>query len=126
MRFTEKDDPDEMIEKIRDTGRAFSGEIVLHSKEPATYYPRDRPLARKYIELLRQVSGKTPKILHTNGASNGRFYVTRKPNTQVLITNPTVIDSHADGECLVEASLEPYYRLVHKIVQLPLVRRRME
>ncbi len=78
----------------------------------ATYYPQDGPVAQQFIDTLRRVSGKEPTILHSNGASNGRFYVANDPNIHVVMSNPTVGGLHADDECLVVASLEPYYELV--------------
>ena len=36
----------------------------------------------------------------------------KNPNVHVLMSNPTVVGAHAEEECLVAASLEPYYRLV--------------
>ena len=61
----------------------------------ATYYPKERPVAWKYIDILRRVSGKEPQILHSNVASNGRFYVAKKPVFQILMSNPTAVGSDA-------------------------------
>ena len=88
--------------------------MLFHEIGQTTYYPRERPVARRYIDILRRVSGKEPEILHSNGASNGRFYAARNPDIQVLMSNPKVVGLHADEECLVAASLEPYYRLVRE------------
>jgi succinyl-diaminopimelate desuccinylase len=114
LRFTEDYAPQEVIAAVRQVGAAFEADLLFHEIGRATYYSRERPLARRYIDILRRVSGKEPQILHSNGASNGRFYAARNPDIQVLMSNPRVVGLHADEECLVATSLEPYYRLVRQ------------
>jgi len=112
LRYTEETMAEEILAVIKSMGEPFEAEILVHEIGLATYYPKERPVAQEYINILRRISGKEPQILHSNGASNGRFYVTKKPEVQVLMSNPTVVGSHAQVECVLESSLEPYYNLV--------------
>ena len=118
LRLTEKENVDDLMAEIEEIGRAFDADIDFRETDVATYYPREAPIAQQYIDILRRVSGKEPEILHSNGASNGRLYVAKNPNVHVLMSNPTVVGAHADEECLVGASLEPYYHLVLETVLL--------
>lgn len=121
VRFTERDDAADIVAQIEAIGRPFGATITVREADAATYYPKESPIARRYIEILGRVSGKEPVIMHSNGASNGRFYVAQDENIHVLMSNPTVVGSHADSECLVAASLEPYYHLVRETaLMLPL------
>lgn len=112
VRLTERENVDDLAAQIEQTGRAFDAEVVFGEKDTATYYPKEAPIAQQFISILRRVSGKEPKILHSNGASNGRLYVAKNPGIHVLMSNPTVVGPHTDAECVVSASLEPYYHLV--------------
>ena len=118
LRYTEEYTAEAIVSAIKVIAAPFQAEIQIHEIGAATYYPKERPIARKYIDILRRVSGKEPQILHSNGASNGRFYVAKKPGIQVLMSNPTVVGSHAVIECVLEASLEPYYQLVRETALL--------
>jgi succinyl-diaminopimelate desuccinylase len=118
LRFTETTTADEIVAVLQDIGQTYEAEFAYREVGVATYYPKERPFAQRYINLLRQVSGKEPPILHTNGASNGRFYVMQKPDIQLLISNPTVVGAHADTECLDARSLPAYYQLIHDTVQM--------
>ncbi|MCH7976793.1 MAG: M20/M25/M40 family metallo-hydrolase [Bacteroidetes bacterium] len=112
VRLTERENVDDLAAQIEQTGRAFDAEVVFGEKDTATYYPKEAPIAQQFISILRRVSGKEPEILHSNGASNGRLYVAKNPGIHVLMSNPTVVGPHTDAECVVAASLEPYYQLV--------------
>jgi succinyl-diaminopimelate desuccinylase len=118
LRFTEANSAEEIVAALEEIGRPYEAEFSYREIGVATCYPREQPLASRYIDLLRHVSGKEPPILHSNGASNARFYVMQKPDVQILMSNPTVIGAHADTECLDARSLPAYYQLVYGIVQL--------
>ncbi len=112
LRYTEDYSAVAIVERIQALAAPFAAEIQVQEVAKATYYPKEEPVAQSFLEILRRVSGKVPTIFHSNGASNGHFYVAKRPDIQVLMSNPTVVGSHAKEECLVEASLEPYYKLV--------------
>jgi succinyl-diaminopimelate desuccinylase len=118
MRFTETTTTDEIVAALEEIGRHYQADFTYREIGVATYYPRERPLARRYIDLLRHVSGKEPAVLHTNGASNARFYVMQKPHVQILMSNPRVVGAHADEECLDARSLPAYYQLIQDTVRL--------
>ena len=118
VRFTEQDNSGDIIAQIKQIAQSFGAEITIDQIGPATYYPREAPVAQRYIDILREVSGKSPRIIHSNGASNGRLYVAKNKETHVLMSNPTVAGSHAVDENLTLGSLEPYYRLVLATAQL--------
>jgi succinyl-diaminopimelate desuccinylase len=118
LRFTETTTSAETVAVLEEIGQSYGATFTYREIGIATYYPRERPLARRYIDLLRHVSGKEPPILHSNGASNARFYVMQKRDVQILMSNPTVVGAHADTECLDARSLPAYYQLVHDTVQL--------
>jgi hypothetical protein len=100
------------MEQIENAAEPLGAVVKFHEADMATYYPREGPVAWKFIEILRRVSGREPPIFHANGASNGRFYLANDPDIHVLMSNPTVVGLHSDDECLMAASLEPYYQLV--------------
>lgn len=118
MRFTETTPSEEIVTALEEIGRSYEAAFTYREIGIATYYPRERPLAKRYINLLRHVSGKEPTILHSNGASNARFYVMEKHDVQILMSNPTVVGAHADTECLDGRSLPAYYQLVQDTVRL--------
>jgi succinyl-diaminopimelate desuccinylase len=118
LRFTERESPKMIVATLEEIGRAYEAEFTYREIGVATYYPRERALAHHYIDLLRTVSGKEPSILHSNGASNARFYVMQKPNIQILMSNPRVVGAHADEECLDARSLPSYYQLVRDTIHL--------
>ena len=118
LRFTEDYSAVAIVERIQALAAPFATEILVQEVAKATYYPKEGPMAQTYLEILRRVSGKEPTIFHSNGASNGHFYVAKRPSIQVLMSNPTVVGSHAEEECLVEDSLEPYYKLVRETALL--------
>lgn len=118
LRFTETTNPEEIVTVLEEIIRPYDVDITYLEIGVATYYPRERPLARRYIDLLRNISGKEPAILHSNGASNARFYVRQKPEVQILMSNPKVVDAHASTECVDARSLPAYYQLVYDTVEL--------
>lgn len=118
MRFTEDYALDEVLETLEAKAEKFGVTLRVHQSGLATYYPRERPLVKDYLDILQTVTGREPTILHANGASNGRIYVAKNPNTQVFMSSPTYGGSHAATECLEIDSLEPYYRLVCETIQL--------
>lgn len=117
-RLTEEQDIDEAVALLKDLARPLGAEISIHSADPATYYPRQSPVARRFLDVLHRVSGREPAIVWTNGASNGRFYLAQDARISVLMSNPTGAGAHADGESLEIASIEPYYELVLATAQL--------
>lgn len=118
LRFTEREPPEKIAATLESIGRAHEATFAYREIGVAAYYPCKRALARRYIELLQWVSGKEPPKLHSNGASNSRFYVMQKPNIQILMSNPRVIGAHADNECLDARSLPSYYQLVRHTIRL--------
>jgi succinyl-diaminopimelate desuccinylase len=112
LRLTEDHTVEEIVATVRALAEEAGGELEIEQADPATYYPREAPIAQRYLDILRRVSGEEPKILHSAGASNGRLYVARDPRAHVLMSSPRMGGSHAEGECLDASSLEPYYRLV--------------
>jgi succinyl-diaminopimelate desuccinylase len=118
LRFAEDYRAEEILDLLESIGSPFKARFEYRDVGLATYYPQERPLAQRYIDILRRVSGKEPEILHSNGASNGRFYVAKNSDVYILMSNPKVVGLHADIECVDSRSLEPYYRLVQETVLL--------
>lgn len=116
MRITENDALGAITQKIRAIATQYEAQVTFHAQDEAAYYPKEADIAQAYIGLLRTVARKEPTILHSNGASNGRFYHSK--SIHVLMSNPTVIGSHADDECLLLSSLPAYYDLVRGTIQL--------
>lgn len=112
VRLTEDWDAQELADEISRIGAGFDAELDFLQKDPAVYYPKEAPIARRYLSILRRVSGKEPEILHSAGASNGRLYVAKQPDLHVLMSSPVMGGSHAVGECLDPSSLEGFYQLV--------------
>ncbi len=118
LRFTEDYEAEGIVAALEEMGRPYQAKFDYREIGVATYYPRERPFARQYIDLLEKVSGKKLSIMHTNGASNSRFYVMKKPDIQILMSNPTVVGAHAAEECLDGRSLGAYYDLIDGLVGL--------
>jgi len=117
-RLTEHEVIGEVIESISEIVRPFGAEIVIRAADQATYYPKEKTVARRFIDILRRVSGQEPAILWTNGASNGRIYLEQDDSISVLMSNPNVWGAHAEGESLEIASIKPYYDLVMATAQM--------
>ncbi len=118
LRLTERERVDEVRARIERIVASFDGRVDFSQSDPATYYPREAPVARAYLDLLRRVSGREPTILHSAGASNGRIYVDKDPDLHVLMTSPTIGSSHAEEEYLEIDSLDAYFRLVYETARL--------
>jgi len=118
LRFTEAKTPEEIVSVLEEVVQPYEADVAYLDIGIATYYPHERPLARRYIDILRKVSGKEPAILNSNGASNARFYVGQNPKVQILMSNPKVVDAHAATECVDARSLPSYYQLVYETVEL--------
>ena len=72
LRFTEHESPKAIVAILEEIALPFGAEFTYREIGVATYYPHERALAQRHINLLRQMSGKEPAILHSNGASNAR------------------------------------------------------
>lgn len=112
VRLTEDWKVDRLIGEISGIAGDFGVEIDVRQKDPAAYYPKEAPVAERYLSILRRVSDKEPAILHSAGASNGRLYVAAKPDMHVLMSSPAMGGAHSEGECVDTRSLEGFYQLV--------------
>ena len=111
VRLTEDWAVEDLVHEIFEIGDRFGAKIDFQQKDPAVYYPKDAPIAQRYLEVLRRVSGQEPAILHSAGASNGRLYVAKQPDLHVLMSSPPMGGSHAVGECVDSRSFEAFYTL---------------
>ncbi len=111
VRLTEDWDAEELAAEIASIGGRFGAELDFEQKDPAVYYPKEAPIARRFLDVLRRASGREPEILHSAGASNGRLYVAKRPDLHVLMSSPAMGASHAVGECLVASSLPGFYQV---------------
>lgn len=118
LRLTERETVEEITGRLEELCARFDARLEIRQADPATYYPKEAPVARRYLEILRRVSGKEPEILHSAGASNGRIYVARDPEIHVLMTSPAMGAAHAAGECLDSRSLDAYYRLCYETARM--------
>ena len=98
LRLTENETVEEIRSSIERIVRRFESEIIFDQADPATYYPKEAPVARTYLDLVRKVTGREPQILHSAGASNGRIYVAKDPGIHVLMSSPATGSSHAERE----------------------------
>ncbi len=118
LRLTEADSVAELTNRLGSLVERFGARLEVLQADPATYYPKEAPIAQEYLRILRRVSGKEPEILHSAGASNGRIYVAKDPEIHVLMSSPAMGSAHAAGECLDGASLDAYYQLVLETARL--------
>jgi succinyl-diaminopimelate desuccinylase len=118
MRFTEDHELIVVQTEIEIVAANYDAVIDVASFGMATYFPKENPIAERFIDILRRASGKEPDILHSNGASTARVYMEYKPDIVVLMSNPTMGGSHSDSECVLKSSLEPYYQVVLETAQL--------
>ena len=118
LRLTENETIEGITARLREICGRFDAALAVRQADPATYYPKEAPVARRFLEILRRVSGKEPKILHSAGASNGRIYVARDPRIHVLMSSPSVGSAHAVGECLDSSSLDAYHKLCYETARM--------
>lgn len=118
LRLTERETVEEITGRLEEIAGRFDAELEILQADPATYYPREKPVARRYLDILRRVSGREPEILHSAGASNGRIYVARDPEIHVLMSSPSVGSAHSEDEHLDPDSLEAYYRLCYETAKM--------
>lgn len=116
MRFTGDDTPAAFRARIDEIADE-RGVAVRYSKlHAAAYYPRDAPIARDYLQMLAQTTSREPKILHSAGASNGRFYAAQ--GVHVLMTNASAGGGHSRREWVDASSLPTYHEVVHRTIAL--------
>jgi succinyl-diaminopimelate desuccinylase len=118
LRITEEHDPAEIAATLAEVAKRFDAELKFSHKDPAVYYPKEAPVARRHLTILREVSGEEPEILHSAGASNGRLYAAKRPDVHVLMSSPRIGGSHAEGECVEVDSLAPFHELVRRTALL--------
>lgn|GEM_PF-3275785 len=117
LRFTEDWSLEAITDRVRSIVEAAGCELQTHGSGPATYYPKEAPVARWYLDLLEAAAGRPPAIMHANGASNGRLWVAADPAIQVLMSSPTIEGSHADGERVLLASIPRFDALTRSLIQ---------
>ncbi len=113
-RITETDEPEVVTARIREICERHDASVTFGAPEPAAVYPRSRPIARRFIDILREESGHEPTILHSAGASNGRIYLRHDPEVPVLMSGPRVGGAHGPDEWLDPDSLDAFYRVVRR------------
>lgn len=119
LRLTEAATVDQIKETIQAAAQRHEASVTFSQADPATYYPKEAPIARRYLDLLRRSAGEEPRILHSAGASNGRLYVAADPSVHVLMSSPRMGSAHAETECLDATSLAAFYELVYETARLP-------
>lgn len=112
LRFTEEMTPEEITTAVAKIVTKAGGAVDFAKADPAAYYPKEAPVARRFIELLLQEGEGPPDIIHSAGASNGRIYAAAG-DVHVLMSNPRACGAHGEDEWVAIDSLEPYCRLVH-------------
>lgn len=122
VRITELERPEVVADQIRLIARDFGADVTFDAMEPAAYYPREWPVAHRFLEILREETGRQPRILHAAGASNGRLYQQSAPQVPVLMSGPRVGGSHGPDEWLDPESLDTYHRIVWRtaLLQTPI------
>lgn len=116
LRYTENFTPTDIRARVNDIADTHGVAVQFSKLDAAARYPSDAPIARDYLDLLEDVSGRCPPILHSAGASNGRFYAAH--GSHVLMTNARAGGAHSRLEWVDESSLPAYYELVHRTVRL--------
>jgi len=111
LRFTEALTPDEIRAEVTRIVTAMDAAVAFEKVDAAAYYPKEPPVAQRFIELLAAAGGSAPEIIHSAGASNGRIYA-GAGDVHVLMSNPAACGAHGEDEWVAVDSLEPYYRLV--------------
>jgi succinyl-diaminopimelate desuccinylase len=111
LRFTEASTPDEIRTEVARIATDMDAEVSFEKVDAAAYYPKEAPVAQRFIELLTAAGGGPPDIIHSAGASNGRIYA-GAGEVHVLMSNPAACGAHGEDEWVAVDSLEPYYRLV--------------
>lgn len=116
-RYTETWTAERLTGVIAEIAAAAGVDVSFDRIDSPAYYPRDAPIARKYLRILRDVSGHEPRIIHSSGASNGRLYVAAG-DVHVLMSNPATAGTHADDERVLVSSLAAYCELVYRTAHL--------
>ncbi len=116
LRFTESDTVDTVSAQVRRVVQEAGGELRVVASGPATHYPRTNPGARRFLEIVGEATGRPPRILHSAGASNGRLYVERRPDTVVLMTSPCAEGHHGHAERVRISALPTFFDVVWQTV----------
>lgn len=111
LRFTEAASPDEMRAEVTRIVGEMGAKVEFTKADAAAYYPKEAPVAQRFIQLLTEAGDGPPEIIHSAGASTGRIYAAAG-DVHVLMSNPIACGAHAEDEWVAVESLEPYYRLV--------------
>lgn len=117
LRFTEAYTTDELRAAVTDIADAHGLAVRFSKVDAAAVYPRDTPIGAAYLQMLADVIGRQPRIVHAAGASNGRLYA-QAGDVQVLMTGPTAGGAHSRREWVDLDCLPRYHELVHRTVRL--------
>ncbi|MBX2796051.1 MAG: M20 family metallopeptidase [Myxococcales bacterium] len=118
LRFTESNTVQSIEHQVRSVVEKLGAKMRVLASGPATYYPREAPVARSFLGLLEEVTGRSPRILHSAGASNGRLYVAKDPDVMVLMSSPCMSGSHGDEERIRTEAIPAYFELVRRTLAL--------
>lgn len=113
LRLTEADDPTEIEATVARLADRHSATVESMSTSAAAYYPKEAPVAQVYLQILEQIVGHRPRIIHSAGASNGRHYAAAG-DVHVLMSNPMACGAHGESEWVAVDSLMPYLDLVYR------------
>lgn len=116
LRYTEQDTVDAVRRRVEDLADRHGVTAQFPKLDAAATYPADAPIARAYRDLIREITGRRPRIVHSAGASNGRFYAAH--GTHVLMTNATAGGAHSRSEWVDVTSIPAYHELVLRTVDL--------
>lgn len=116
VRFTGEHTPADLRTRIDEIADRHGIAVQYSKLDVAANYPSDAPIAREYLTMLTEVTGREPSILHSAGASNGRFYAAR--GVHVLMTNARAGGAHGRREWVDTSSLPTYHEVVHRTVAL--------
>jgi succinyl-diaminopimelate desuccinylase len=107
IRYTEKDDPDELIQKIQ---KAIKGELLVEEKEPL-FEGGESP----YLELLLKIA-KDSRLGFEHGASDARFLAKHGIKGIVWGANGD-LSAHSQNEHVNIDSLFRLYHILNEFMQ---------
>ncbi|GAB4139961.1 MAG: succinyl-diaminopimelate desuccinylase [Patescibacteria group bacterium] len=113
-RITEKESSEEFLKDLQVFADKFNIKIEPIVTGESFYSPKEGDVAKSFIKILEEVSGKSVHIEHGFGASDGRFLMGK--NISVLMTEHNALGLHQENERCEVRSIEELYDIIRKLI----------
>lgn len=112
IRYTEKINRTDLEQLIKENIKHASYKILAEGSLRHTDI--DHPTTKKYMEAMKEISGKEIEFTQSHGANDGRFFGAH--NMLTLVSRPLSDGEHTDDEWMNIESLEKLYQIYIKFL----------